>query len=164
MTTEDIPSNAFLAILQQKERSCGLLAEASVAMCSAAAAAERTQKKATVTLTITIEPKMSALNVKADLKAKLPPEEQPLCIFYVDKTGKLSRNDPAQSEFRFKQYEGGGGGSETAVHSGGVSYGASGAGASPQGPSVAFGTGGGGTVIHGQNVHRGYGGASAAGE
>ena len=106
---EEPQTNAFLAILQQKERAGGLLTEASEVICQAAAAAQRTQKKATVTLTIEIQPKLNALNMKSDLKAKLPPEEQKLCIFYVDEGGQISRNDPSQSEFRFKQYEGGAG-------------------------------------------------------
>lgn len=104
-------SNAFLSVLQQKERSNGLLSEASRILCEAAAAAQRTQKKATVTMQISIEPKMQALNMRADLKANIPPDEQPLCIFYVDQSGELSRNDPTQTEFLFQSFSVGAGGS-----------------------------------------------------
>ena len=113
---EEMQNNALITVLQHKERSSGLISEASRILCEAAAAAQRTQKKATLTLTLSIEPQLNALNVKADLKSKLPPDEQPICIFYVDGAGELSRSDPNQAEFRFKSHEGGAGGSGDPQH------------------------------------------------
>lgn len=107
MTKTTTPENGFLAVLQRKEIQDGTLTEASRLVGEAAKAAFATGKKATVTVTITIEPKLNALNFGAKLKSTLPAPAEPLCIFYCDQDGGLHRDDPRQKELELSVHRGG---------------------------------------------------------
>lgn len=106
---DDMRSNSFLSVLQRKEINDGLLTEASEKLGEAALAAKASGKKATVILTITIEPqKRGALAISALVGNKVPPtKEESLSIFFVDKEGGLHRDDPEQKEFELKAHAGG---------------------------------------------------------
>ena len=105
----EIKSNSFLSVLQRKELNDGLLTEASQKLGEAALAAKATGKKATVTLTMIVEPqKRGALAISCAVGNKVPPtREETFSIFFVDKDGGLHRDDPDQKEFELKAHEGG---------------------------------------------------------
>lgn len=100
-------SNGFLSVLQRKETQVGTLSEASDLLAEAVRASALTGKKATVTLTLTVEPKQGALNFVTKLSSKMPVEEEPLCIFYADSQGNLHRDDPRQKELALSVHSGG---------------------------------------------------------
>lgn len=102
-----LPSNGFLAVLQRKETQVGTLSEASGLLGAAVKAASVTGKRATVTLTLTVEPKQGALHFATKLKSSLPVEPEPLCIFYADNDGNLHRDDPRQRELSLSAHDGG---------------------------------------------------------
>lgn len=104
MDNNDLPSNGFLTVLQRKELNDGLLSEASERLSKAVLLTMATGKKASVTLTLTIEPqKGRAVNVSAAVTTKLPPvNNDSLTIFYPDDQGGLHRNNPAQKEMAFE--------------------------------------------------------------
>jgi len=104
---DELPQNGFLAVLQRKETQVGALSEASRLLAEAVRAAAITGKKATVTLVLTVEPKLNALNFVTKLTSKVPQEEEPLCIFYCDTQGNLYRNDPRQQELALSAHDGG---------------------------------------------------------
>lgn len=95
--------DGFVAVLQQKERQAKLLSEASRLLSDLSIAAIETGKKATLTLTMTLEPSGNSINVATKLASKKPYSEEPMCIFYVDENGELTRNDPRQKEFELKE-------------------------------------------------------------
>jgi hypothetical protein len=105
----EIKPNSFLSVLQRKELNDGLLTEASQKLGEAALAAKATGKKATVILTMIIEPqKRGALAISAAVGNKVPPtREESFSIFFVDKDGALHRDDPDQKEFELKAHQGG---------------------------------------------------------
>jgi hypothetical protein len=98
-----------MAVLQQKEVKDGFLTDASAELEKAALAAVRTGKKATVTLTLNIEPqKGSAISIGATINAKAPStKEDSFSLFFVNNEGGLQRNDPRQSEMKFSAHDGG---------------------------------------------------------
>lgn len=111
---DQIPQNSFMAVLQRKEINDGLLTHASKILAEAALAAKATGKKATVTLTLTLEPEKGAMSVGAAVFAKTPPQTQDsLTIFWVDKDGALVRDNPEQKELPLRSL--GGGANETAA-------------------------------------------------
>lgn len=104
----DPAPNGFLAVLQRKEMQDGILSHASEVLGEAALAAKQAGKKATVTLTLTLDPKRDALNIGAVVTSKLPStQEQSLTIFYVGGDGALYRDNPNQKEFALQSHEGG---------------------------------------------------------
>lgn len=103
----DAAPNGFLSVLQRKETQVGTLSEASNLLAEAVKASCATGKKATVTLTLTIEPKLGAVNFVTKLASKIPTDEEPLCIFYADTDGNLHRDDPRQKELALRSVEGG---------------------------------------------------------
>jgi hypothetical protein len=105
--TNEPASNSFMAVLQRKETQVGTLSEASDLLAEAVKAAAITGKKASVTLTLTVEPKQGALNFITKLATRLPVEEEPLCIFYADAKGQLHRDDPRQKELALQAHDGG---------------------------------------------------------
>lgn len=61
-----------------------------------------TGKKGTITLTVTVEPMKkdaSLLVVSDEIKIKLPEYDRPTGVFYADKNGNLTREDPNQLAF-----------------------------------------------------------------
>ena len=96
-----------MAVLQRKETQIGTLSEASDLLADAVKAVGLTGKKATITLKLTVEPKQGALHFGAKLSSTIPPEEEPLCIFYADAEGHLHRDDPRQKEFSLEIRKGG---------------------------------------------------------
>lgn len=100
--------NGFLSVLQRKELNDGLLTEASEKLSEAALAAYQSGKKATVSVTLTLEPKKGAINIGAVVASKLPrTKEDSLTIFYVDENGGLHRDDPRQRKLELTSHEGG---------------------------------------------------------
>lgn len=85
----------------------GTLSQASHLLAEAVQASGMTGKRASVTLTLTVEPKQGALNFVAKLTSRMPSAEEPLCIFYADSAGNLHRDDPRQKELALRAYEGG---------------------------------------------------------
>ena len=106
-TQTDAPSNSFMAVLQRKETQVGTLSEASDLLAAAVKAAGGPGKRATVTLTLTVEPKQGALHFETKLATRLPVVAQPLCIFYADRDGGLHRDDPRQKELALEVRSGG---------------------------------------------------------
>lgn len=103
----EAPPNSFLAVLQRKETQVETLSEASDLLTEAVKAAVATGKKASITLKLTLEPKLGAVNFTTKLSSSLPLEQEPLCIFYPDGTGALHRDDPSQKELKFTSHDGG---------------------------------------------------------
>lgn len=104
----DPTPNGFWSVLQRKELNDGLLTTASETLSEAALAAYHSGKKATVTLTLTLEPKKGAVNIGAVVTSKIPSTKQDsLTIFYVDETGGLHRDDPRQREMELTAHDGG---------------------------------------------------------
>lgn len=61
-----------------------------------------TGKKGTITLTVTVEPMKkdaSLLVVSDEIKLKLPEHDRPAAVFYADKNGNLTRDNPDQLTF-----------------------------------------------------------------
>lgn len=102
-------NNGFMAVLQRKEVQDGLISEASDRLQTAVIAAMGAGKKASVTVTLTVEPqKGRAINVAAAVTSKLPAIKQDsLTIFYPDDQGGLHRNDFRQKELGLEIREGG---------------------------------------------------------
>lgn len=98
-----------MAVLQQKEVKDGFLTDASAELEKAALASVRTGKKATVTLTLSIEPqKGSAISIGATINSKAPStKEDSFALFFVTNEGGLQRNDPRQGEMKFSAHDGG---------------------------------------------------------
>lgn len=100
MSTKDTERQIkpFAAVLQEiaKGRAHARLSEALADLVIAVA---ETDKKGTLTLTISVEPTkgMDNLTVSANCVVKLPTEQQ-ASIFFADESGQLSRNDPRQIE------------------------------------------------------------------
>lgn len=94
--------------MQRKELNDGLLTEASEKLSEAALAAYHSGKKATVSLTLTLEPKKGAINIGAVVASKIPNVKQDsLTIFYVDDKGGLHRDDPRQRKLELTAHDGG---------------------------------------------------------
>jgi hypothetical protein len=106
-TTKPTENNSFLAILQKKELTDNTLTDLSEKLCEAAIAAERTGKKASLALTIGVEPESGALKFSAKIKTTLPVADESLCLFYIGDDGKLTRDDPKQRKFEFREVTGG---------------------------------------------------------
>jgi hypothetical protein len=106
---DDLKPNSFLTVLQRKEVQESLLTDASKALGEACLAAKQTRKKATVTLTLTIEPqKGGALGISAAIAGKVPStRDEQLTIFFVDKDGALVRDNPDQKELSLTSHDGG---------------------------------------------------------
>jgi len=61
-----------------------------------------TGRKGTITLTVTVEPMKkdaSLLVVSDEIKIKLPEYDRPSGVFYADKNGNLTRDNPDQLAF-----------------------------------------------------------------
>jgi hypothetical protein len=105
----ELPPNGFMTVLQRKELNDGLLTEASEELGKAALAAKLSGKKASITLTLTLEPqKGGAISVGATVNAKVPQtKEDSLTIFFVDDDGGLHRDNPRQRELPLQSHDGG---------------------------------------------------------
>jgi hypothetical protein len=99
MSTQDTTQHKpFAAVLQEIGKGAAH-ARLSEALSDLVRAVTDTEKKGTLTLTITVEPTkgMDTLTVAANCTVKLPQEQQ-ASIFFADPVGNLTRNDPHQPE------------------------------------------------------------------
>jgi len=64
------------------------------------AAVQETSLSGAITLTLKAKPKGREVYVVAEIKAKVPKEGNMATLFFVDKGGSLTREDPAQLSLR----------------------------------------------------------------
>lgn len=105
--SKETKSNSFLAVLQKKETQVGVLSELSRLLAAAVIAAQNTGKKASVSVTLELEPKGDMLFFKTSTKVTLPKEKQPACVFFGDRDGNLYRDNPQQEELALTAHDGG---------------------------------------------------------
>lgn len=88
----------FAAVLQEIGKGAAHT-RLSEALADLTVAVTETQKKGTLTLTLTVEPTkgMENLTVSANCKVTLPTEQQ-ASIFFATDEGQLVRHDPRQTE------------------------------------------------------------------
>lgn len=104
---KETKSNSFLAVLQKKETQVGVLTELSQLLATAVIAAQDTGKKASVSVTLELEPKDSMILFKTATKLNLPKKKQPACVFFGDADGNLYRDNPQQEELALTSHDGG---------------------------------------------------------
>lgn len=95
-------SNSFETVLRT-QRKGAMLTELSEQLQAAALAVREHGKPATVTLTLNLVPAnndASALNVRDDIKSKLPEKTKSPSLFFTTDDGRLVREDPNQTEMK----------------------------------------------------------------
>lgn len=99
-----IQQNPFIRMLAQLHNGA-LASEAADELAHAVEAVKKTGKKASLALTITINPEgkgeVVAIEASGKLAPKLPKRDQRATTFFVDDKNQLTRHDPNQREIEF---------------------------------------------------------------
>lgn len=96
-TTDDRTIRPFAAILQELAKGT-VHTELSTALADLMVAVQEHQKKGSITLKLTVEPKGDAYSVSSDITVAAP-KAKPSSIFFADDSGNLTRSDPRQEAF-----------------------------------------------------------------
>lgn len=102
-----VRTDLFAHVLREM-RYGNLLNEASELLADAVQAARDTRKKATVTLTITVNPDKAdtgQYTLEDDLKSKLPKLPKGATIMFGTPEGNLQRNDPRQGSLNLRSVD-----------------------------------------------------------
>lgn len=97
-----------LADILGQIRGGAALAEAGTALQECVQATRDTGKASKLTFTITVEPDKTdetVVTLQPDLTVKLPKRPRAKGIFFVDAHGRLSREDPRQTELDLERAE-----------------------------------------------------------
>ena len=96
------------ALMLQQHRQGSALTELGQALRTVMDAALMTGKPGGITLKIAIAPTNSgAVEILEDIKVTMPKARKASTMFFVDKNGNLTRNNPDQLEMSLRAVEGG---------------------------------------------------------
>lgn len=105
---EPVAEDNSFQLFVAHQRSGDFLAEVSEALRAVAGAVWRLGKPGKLVIELTAKPVSgSAIAIADKITIKAPEEAPDLAIFYVSDDGALSRKDPRQREFAFRQIKGG---------------------------------------------------------
>jgi hypothetical protein len=101
VSTDDVPIRPFADFLREQSKG-STHDELSEGMHDLVQRVRDTGKKGTLTLTVSVELMKGsdrALIVSDEIKLKLPEHDRDTSLFFADRDGNLTRNDPDQLRF-----------------------------------------------------------------
>lgn len=106
MNEEENISNSFAVVLSELDRG-SLIDKASDELKKLIQAVSLTEKAGTITLKLKVHPTRTGKTVEIEgiVEAKRPKAPASPSLWYVTKDFELSRKDPNQSEFKFRELE-----------------------------------------------------------
>lgn len=103
-TPKPSADNSFLRTVQQY-RNGELLSDLSSAMREVAEAVARTKKPGKIVLEVLVTPSGEAYTYRPEVSIKLPKQQKPGAIFFMDDNFNLVREDPRQKEMQLTVME-----------------------------------------------------------
>lgn len=95
-TTTDPPERKPFAAVLQEMRKGGLNSEAADELAALIIACTDTQKKGSLTITLTVTPKGEFVEIEDKIAPKVPRHNTPASIFWPDANGNLTTSNPNQ--------------------------------------------------------------------